>query len=294
MKTKVRVDLNKLLDGKLEKPTVLTAEEQKRRDSIMFPVSKVPLEERLGIKTASGISHGIIAHLPEGDTLINTCSKSYGYKHISEVINPIEEQLFKKFTVKPTYQTNNGTSFLIKYELVNGSVDLNTKDKMKPTIILKHSYDGKVKFQMTYGFYRLVCSNGMVVGQTKVSKKMKHGINKIESLSENAIEMFVQDVIEDVPEYVEKYRVLSDRSVSNIDERIEAVLSNTAFPQRFSTDIQEIATREQKALGYESMNDWLVYSAFNNVLNHNDKFKADFDKRIKIDNEIIDYMLETV
>lgn len=290
--SKVKLNLDKLFAGALEKPTVLTAEQVKQKETILFPATKEDLRTKYGLLTQSDKTHGIFAKVGEQEKLVNVCSSSYGYKHISEIINPIEDELFKKFNVTPKYHVEDESKFHVKYTLEDGDVTVSNNDKMKPYIVVRHSYDGKIPLQLTYGFYRLVCSNGMVVADTKIAIKMRHGINKMLS-SPSMIENFIASVVEDIPEYTAKYQVLTDRKVTDIEKRIDIISEATSFPKRFTSDIQGIVQREVKSLDEPFVSDWLVYSAFNNVLNHNNVLKMDTDKRIKVDNDVFEYMLTT-
>jgi hypothetical protein len=49
-----------------------------------------------------------------------------------------------------------------------------TNDGLFPEIILKNSYNGTSCFEIMMGVFRLVCSNGLVVGRTYTTLKVRH------------------------------------------------------------------------------------------------------------------------
>lgn len=62
-----------------------------------------------------------------------------------------------------------------------------------PQILLKNSYDGTTSFQVFLGIYRLVCSNGLVVGSTYESIKVRHiGENALPKAIEGALHVAEQ------------------------------------------------------------------------------------------------------
>ena len=50
-------------------------------------------------------------------------------------------------------------------------------DMLNPEIIIKNSYDGSLQVHILAGAFRLVCSNGMVIGITLGQKNYKHSVN---------------------------------------------------------------------------------------------------------------------
>lgn len=58
-------------------------------------------------------------------------------------------------------------------------------------ILIRNSYDGRSKLNVSLGIYRLVCSNGLVVGETFDSIVQKHIGKNIETELENKYERLV-------------------------------------------------------------------------------------------------------
>ena len=52
--------------------------------------------------------------------------------------------------------------------------EIGTGDIVKPTITIRNSYDLGWRFVMLFGAYRLVCSNGLFVGESFANYKKKH------------------------------------------------------------------------------------------------------------------------
>lgn len=68
-----------------------------------------------------------------------------------------------------------------------------------PEIILTNSHDGKSSYQLRAGVYRLICSNGLTVGNDIFCRKIRHQKNCVEEVIHSA-----QEIIELVPEIIDK------------------------------------------------------------------------------------------
>jgi hypothetical protein len=54
------------------------------------------------------------------------------------------------------------------------TIELKSVGDSVPEILLKNSYDGSSSFQLMLGIYRMVCSNGLIVGSTYKSVRVRH------------------------------------------------------------------------------------------------------------------------
>ena len=67
---------------------------------------------------------------------------------------------------------NARTIWIFKFPDI--TVDIGYEDKINPEIIIRNSYDGSTQAMVQAGAFRLVCSNGMVIGVTLAKKKNRH------------------------------------------------------------------------------------------------------------------------
>lgn len=58
-----------------------------------------------------------------------------------------------------------------------------------PEIVLVNSHDGKSSYQLRAGVYRLVCSNGMIVGNDLFSHKVRHQGDILKEVIEGSLEL---------------------------------------------------------------------------------------------------------
>lgn len=94
-------------------------------------------------------------------------------------------------------------------------------------LVLRNSHDGSGAFELMLGFYRLACSNGLIVGTSLSSIKVVHSKNALIKL-DNAIETLVKQV----PDTIERVKYLSNKTIST-DNHYQLVKS--VVDQRLST-----------------------------------------------------------
>lgn len=117
--------------------------------------------------------------------VLSTVSNRYQLFTHNEVVESFESALdisgneFKNRRVD-TFLPSNGAKMFRKYTFpdirINIGKDYVTKkdDEVELTLELRNSYDGSLRIGFTYGAYRLVCSNGLVIGQLFSSLTKKH------------------------------------------------------------------------------------------------------------------------
>lgn len=96
-----------------------------------------------------------------------------------------------------------------------------------PEIVLVNSHDGTSAFQLSAGFYRLVCSNGMTVGNSEISVRQRHSGH-------------IDNVIEGVFSITEEFPALTEtvREWQGIDltPGQQIAFARAAMPLRWDAD----------------------------------------------------------
>ncbi len=101
-----------------------------------------------------------------------------------------------------------------------------------PEIVLVNSHDGSTSYQLRAGIYRLVCMNGMIVGDEVFCRRVKHQGDVVQRVVESA-----NDLIEIVPISVSK--AMDWQSIELKHEHKE-IFSETAAMLKWDEDKQII------------------------------------------------------
>jgi len=201
---------------KLSNPNLPTC----KLEEMLFPVEMASISEKLGLNSISTTEYGIFAEIGGQTTLLNTCSSNYELLPNANIFVVIEEMLKSAgidFTVE--YGMYQFSRFFADYKLSVGGISVgNDKDLIYPVLRVEHSYNGLWKYKMTFGYFRLICSNGLVVpvsgheesNITIVGKHTSKILKSLESLLEK-IYFFTSNN----DKFSEKFQISADRWVKN-------------------------------------------------------------------------------
>lgn len=258
----------------------------------------------------------VIGQLPNedgivGDFLLNSCSDRYELVKNEEIFPVIEETLRKhNIEFEPGYSHINHARFYGDYNIKNAdfvSSVGNGGDKIRPMLRVQHSYNGLTKYRIVFGYFRLICSNGLVIPveemkeyNLNVSGKHVTSIRKSLEWLNQTLETFGENKEKITGDIVKKYRVLGDSFVENVEDRIKEVLEATKIKvidrKNFNT-IEDIKGRiileaTNEKLEYNGrVNDWLVYNGINQFINDDSLNSKAPDIRYNLDSKVFEYLL---
>jgi len=242
---------------------------------------------------------------------LNYCSPVYQLVPNSDIF-PVVEDILKakgiKFSVQYSHTQNARFygNFIIEDPRFAYIME-NSNDMIKFIWNFQHSYNGLTKYMGVAGFYRLICSNGMVVPVQEMKEynlvvQGKHTASILNSLKEfsGIMENITNNLGVVKTSIVQKYELLGGRNVPNVQDRIKEVLAATKITavenSKFNT-VNDITRRIQKeandsGLGYNGkVNDWLVYNGINQYIHDDERNIAAPEKRRDTDSKVLEYML---
>lgn len=260
---------------------------------IFFPVEKVDASTVMvsDLTFNPQLTHFIVTEQKGVRTVVNACSKNYHLISNEELMTPLVERLEKEYKVEARVTQTKNARFYVDFIIKDLALEVIKKDMIFPRIRMNNSYDGSVRYSFYFGFFRLVCLNGMTAPVKELSSgdfKLRHtpgtGGTALERTMES-IEIF----LDDAPKIIKGYQDLAKGKLT-MDacmERIQEVIDNTKFPQKKMEKVLERLNIE-KELGLP-LNDFIVYNAFNHAL-YNDGSKAKMHKKDRLDQQILTYI----
>jgi len=277
-------------------------------DDLVFPVELIDNPNKTN-REYSKIVTGIV----EGEEMdLNYCSPIYELVP-NEMIFPKVEEIFNQhgiaFSVQ--YSHTQNARFYGNYIIEDqrfGYKMQGTNDVIKFIWNFQHSYNGLTKYKGVAGFYRMICTNGLVVPVQEMKEynlvlEGKHTASILRSLDEfSQILVNVTNNLGVVKTaIVQKYESLGGRWVAKPEDRVKEVLQASKIAiienAKFNTvnDIMNTVMSEanQTGLGYNGrVNDWLIYNGINQYVNDDSRNIAAPEKRRETDSKVLEYMLE--
>jgi len=246
----------------------------------------------------------------KGEMHLNYCSPRYELVPNNDIFPNIEAVLKGnniKYTV--TYRHIDHVRFYADYIITDKKYEysVNGGDKIQPQISVQHSYNGLTKYVILFGYFRLICSNGLVIplkemNEFNLSITGKHTQNIKNSflMLNQMLVNFSNNAKQITHEITKKYEVMADRYVPNMEDRINEVLSATGIIAVDNTKlntvelITSIVNKEANdtSLPYGGIvNDWLIYNGINQYIHDESLNKKIPEKRREIDQKVMEFML---
>tara|TARA_R100000742_G_C4271278_1_gene90160 strand:- start:319 stop:1083 length:765 start_codon:yes stop_codon:yes gene_type:complete len=180
-----------------------------RLQDTLFPVKEDIIYKRDG--EASGYKFIMRKDTDEILSCVTDKYKMVTNKDVIGTAEPVLKEIGAKLTECETF--TNGARASWTWKIPDVKVKVDKGDEVNPQITIKNSYDGSVGLHILAGAFRLVCSNGLVIGNTISNKVNKHSIYNID--------------LDNVEE-----------SVKNTVNTVESVFKKD-FPVLINTDIQQ-------------------------------------------------------
>ena len=149
-------------------------------DTTLFPVTEIPAIGTKGLgKPHNPITNTGYKFIVREDTgqVISCMTNEYNLIKNEQVID-IASPIMTKYDaeLKEVRTFSEGARSQWTWNFPNSTVDIGGGDMVNPTVTIRNSYDGSLEASATAGAFRLVCSNGMVIGIVLGRNSVKHSI----------------------------------------------------------------------------------------------------------------------
>ncbi|MEA3464146.1 MAG: DUF932 domain-containing protein [Patescibacteria group bacterium] len=275
---------------------------------LLFDVEMVDTEEFTGIPANSDYSKLIVGTIDGQQTILNACSNRYELVPNSTIFPNIRQVLIDngmQFT--ENYQSINNARFYADYVLEDQELAYNvgkSGDIIKPRISVQHSYNGLTKYLIVFGYYRMICSNGLILPVNELKKYNLEISGKHTSSIKNSfiklnktIKYFADNRTQINLAIGGTFDQLAGNVVEKWEDRIVEVLNASNIVNvdnsKFSTmDYVKNVIDSEKHLYDNKVNDFLIYNSINQYLNDDTLNKKTPEVRRAKDSKVFETLLE--
>lgn len=163
-------------------------------------------------------------------------SERYAYVPTVDVLKGLEREGFKLFAAMQARTRDDSRRGFTKHMLRLRRADQVMVGDSFPEIVLINSHDGTSSFQLKGGIFRLVCSNGMVVGDTFADVRIHHKGNVVDSVIEGAYS--VVSAFDRIGETTKEMKAIT------LSPAEREVFAEAAIPLRFDTETPPVSSRQ--------------------------------------------------
>lgn len=131
----------------------------------------------------------------------------YSYIPTCDVLNGLRREGFQPFEVRQTRCRDQSKREFTKHMIRlrhPDAIRAGTDSREVPEIVLLNSHDGSSSYQLLAGFFRMVCSNGMIAGDVCNDIRIRHSGDVVNDVIEGSFR--VLDNINEIGERVETYK----------------------------------------------------------------------------------------
>ena len=243
-----------------QKPSVTKA------DDLLFPVELVPVGAIFDDGNFAKSNNYQAVIRTDTNEVLGIHGKGYNLLSNAEAFDAFDEALHESqldlsgMTVKNEI-ANYGAKSFRTYTFPSHTVQINRCDdesQLKLQII--NSYDGSTSFSSRVGGFRLLCSNGMVIGKTFMHASLRH----TKSLDIKSVISKLDETINVYLENANQWQQWSKQRISLYD--LEAVVKHFADGnEKLEQSLIENYHQEAQEIG---LNKWSLFNAFTHWSTH--------------------------
>lgn len=211
-------------------------------------------------------------------------SEKYRFINTTDIFDMIEKVMRDRqlsYTVKRLQsRALKNTTHAFRITLDN-HVTVN-KDIVKPQIYLRNSYNGESSFQIMVGLFRLVCSNGLVLGENFFKERITHIQGPIADNKLLHLEVYLNKAIDWVFKYLESSLNQTSNELS-YEKELKIIEGLKLTPKQVS-DLTAIRHDNHRLSGNVRDADkprsaWVLYNVINEYLKQKSRSELRFFNR---------------
>ena len=201
----------------------------------------------------------------ETGKLLGMRSDKYRFVPHEVGLNFVEEMVIKHAAVLGDYDVNvalhnEGQRMKATFRFVDAKYEVRKDDTVNPTVEYWNSYDGSWAEKLTFGAYRLVCKNGLLVGEKFATTRAIHVGERPEDFL-----LDIDKAVLNFEKQADLWKAWSDTVAKKKD--IEGVL--VAFPD--ATQEKIIAAIEALGKPESAVTIWELYNVLTQISTHETK-----------------------
>ena len=215
--------------------------------------------KQMAFRSSTPLSNEDIARYAPS-VLADTAHESRGQKYTFiptvNVIDGLRSEGFEPYEIRQKKTKDLSKREFTKHMVRMRHPDAISSDGEVPELILINSHDGSSSYQLLAGFFRFVCSNGLIAGNIQSDVRVRHSGNVVHDVIEGSFK-----VLENVKQIGER---IGDYKSISLNRSEQELFANTALQLRWEDKAPITADKVLQANRYEDVKSDL-WTTFNRV-----------------------------
>lgn len=208
---------------------------------------------------------------PDSGEVYAIASKQYKIvKHeeiLETVMQSVEENPEYGVPESKIWLSDNGAKMRATLKFSELEFPIQNGDLINPTIDIFNSYDGSWALKVLFGAFRLICSNGLTVGETFMMYKRKHlseGINK------ERIKQMLMGSLEKYSFQMELWKSWTDKvtTISDYEEVMTALPFSERDKEAIEEEVEVSSDIRMDDIKTKTLTYWLFYNILCQYVTH--------------------------
>jgi hypothetical protein len=214
---------------------------------------------QFSFRSQSALSNDMIARYAPS-VLASEAHESRGQKYTFiptlDVIDGLRLEGFEPFEVRQTKCRDLAKREFTKHMVRMRHPDAIASQGEVPELVLINSHDGTSSYQLLAGFFRFVCSNGLIAGDIQSDVRVRHSGRVVQDVIEGSFK--VLENVKQISNSIDEFKSIT------LDRQEQELFANTALSLRWDDKPPVTAERVLQANRYEDVQSDL-WTTFNRV-----------------------------
>jgi hypothetical protein len=245
-------------------------------------------EREVLIKDAAGnigqaLSYKAIVN-PDNNKLYSILSKDYTILQHDDAISKVQEEIVKnpefgEYKQEGPFYYKDGARMEIKFIFPEVSIPIRKGDLVHPQVQVLNGYDGGWGFHIIFGAYRVVCSNGLTIGEKVLQVHQRHTQKVNEFLMGNIL----SDSMHQFSMQTEIWKTWIDKTIE-VEEANKKIELLHLSKKREEELRKEIEVSEGDIIeGQKVLNQWIFFNILCQYASHrvSANIRLELSKRIR-------------
>ena len=197
------------------------------------------------------------------DICIGIVGKNYkpvSNKLLLEWFGSITDKAKIKTHLQSYKEVRDGSKTIMSIQYPDLKISAGKKDDLILTSNLINGFDGFTSATLDFGFYRIVCSNGAIIGERDIRIQYRH-VGRINEKLVEQFQMYISTNIEKTRKFV---KILTSGKFESREEVLSLFESSTKW---IGTKYEEYLVSEWKKKR-QALSWWIVYNVYTYVITH--------------------------